>query len=69
MDFYCERAKLVIEVDGAIHRSPDQVEIDAYRREVFAARGLKEVRFTNERVKSDLCGIVEEIKLILAPDA
>ena len=66
-DFFCEKAKLVIEVDGEIHQTPEQTEIDSYRREVFEARGLKEILFSNGRVTSDLSGVIEEIRHLAIP--
>ena len=60
-DFFCEPAKLVVEVDGGIHTTIDQKAVDVHRKEVFEARGLKEIRFTNEQVK---LGIGQVIKII-----
>ena len=60
-DFFCETSKLVVEVDGEIHELPDQKKKDEHRRNVFAARGLKELRFSNERVLTDINGVLQEI--------
>jgi very-short-patch-repair endonuclease len=64
-DFFCEAAKLVIEIDGGVHDLPDQKKIDEHRRKVFEARGLKELRFSNERVMSDINGVLQEIGKVL----
>lgn len=53
-DFFCEHAKLVIEVDGGVHLTQDQKAVDAHRKEVFEARGLKELRFTNKQIENDI---------------
>lgn len=46
-DFYCHSAGLAIEVDGSTH---DNAEYDARRDEVFASKGIKVMRFTNEQM-------------------
>jgi very-short-patch-repair endonuclease len=52
VDFYCHKAKLVIEVDGGIHQQ--QVEYDTERDKVLAARGLQVLRIQNEEVRFNL---------------
>ncbi len=51
-DFYCYSAGLIIEVDGEIHNA--QVEEDRHRESAFALRGLRSLRFTNDRILNDL---------------
>ena len=51
VDFYCAKARLVIEVDGPIHL--DHVEEDAVRTAFLASMGLRVLRLTNEQVLSD----------------
>jgi very-short-patch-repair endonuclease len=60
-DFFCEDAKLVIEVDGGVHGEPEQQTVDAHRKNVFAGRGLFTLRLSNEAV---LQNITETIDLI-----
>jgi very-short-patch-repair endonuclease len=45
VDFYCRQAKLVIEVDGAIHQYTG--EEDAVRQEFIESLGFRVIRFTN----------------------
>jgi very-short-patch-repair endonuclease len=52
VDFYCHKARLVIEVDGGIHQQ--RVEYDTERDKVLAARGLRVLRIRNEEVRSNL---------------
>ncbi len=59
-DFYCHVANLIIEVDGEIHQT--QVAEDRYREQAFALRGLRVVRFTNERILHDLPACLLEIR-------
>jgi very-short-patch-repair endonuclease len=59
LDFFCPAAKLVIEVDGAIHeRQRDQ---DQARTEHLEGYGYCVLRFTNREVMTNLNGVVERI--------
>lgn len=59
VDFYIPYWKLIIEVDGEYHK--DQQEYDKKRDANLAKIGFKTLRFTNERVMTDLDGVVTEI--------
>ena len=60
VDFYCHRAGLIIEVDGPIHDS--QQDMDAEREAVFLNRGLKIIRFTNDQVMNEMPSVLEVIR-------
>lgn len=59
-DFYCHAAALIIEVDGEVHYT--QVEEDRHREHAFAFRGLRVLRFTNDRILNDLPTCFSEIR-------
>lgn len=59
-DFYCAEAKLVIELDGGIHR--DQWRDDAARTAQFEAHGNHVLRFTNEQVLVNADRVLATIK-------
>ena len=61
VDFYCPRAKLVVEVDGGQHFSDDGVEYDGVRDEYMKGVGLKVLRFSNSDVMKNINGVVESI--------
>ncbi len=61
LDFFCPAAKLVIEVDGAIHDS--QREQDAARTEHLEQYGYRALRFTNEHVLANLDTVLDAILL------
>jgi very-short-patch-repair endonuclease len=65
VDFYCPAAKLVIEIDGAIHMT--QLEYDQVRETDLRVMGYQILRFTNERVITDLDGVLGEILQALSP--
>lgn len=48
-DFYCAEKKLVIELDGEIHRQ--QKEYDNNRDEILNGMGIEVIRFKNEDVE------------------
>jgi very-short-patch-repair endonuclease len=50
LDFYCHRAKLVIELDGKYHEFYEQKKMDDIRTKEIESTGLMEIRFTNEEV-------------------
>jgi very-short-patch-repair endonuclease len=49
-DFYCARARLVVEVDGDSHFTDRGKRYDEGRTEAFALRGIRVIRFTNSEV-------------------
>jgi very-short-patch-repair endonuclease len=60
-DFYCPKAKLVIEVDGGQHFSDEGVEYDRARDEYISGLGLVVIRFTNNDVLGNIDGVIEKI--------
>ena len=46
-DFYCHKARLIIEIDGSQHFSDEGLQKDEFRTEVLEGYDLKVVRFTN----------------------
>lgn len=58
-DFYCHRAGLVIEVDGAVH--DEQADWDAQRDAVMEDRQLVVLRFRNEQVFTNMKTVLAEI--------
>jgi very-short-patch-repair endonuclease len=65
-DFYCHSLKLVIEIDGGIHKSLEQKEYDIGRTAELGHWGIKVIRFTNEEVENNITHIQNEIERICA---
>ncbi|WP_240925062.1 endonuclease domain-containing protein [Maribellus sediminis] len=61
-DFYCHPLKLVIEVDGGIHKSKEQNEYDIGRTAELNYWGIEVVRFTNEEIENDIKKVINSIK-------
>ncbi len=64
VDFVCLTKKLVVEVDGGIHLSQEEKDIE--RSRILNDLGFKVIRFTNEEVIGNLDSVLEEIKKELA---
>jgi very-short-patch-repair endonuclease len=62
-DFVCIEKKLVVEVDGEIHK--EQREYDAERTEYLNAHGFRVIRFWNNEVIRDADGVIKRIRQAL----
>ena len=65
-DFYCHKAKLVVELDGTQHYENKAIEYDAERTETFESLGIKVLRILNMNIDKDfenVCRIIDvEVK-------
>ncbi|MDY2796104.1 MAG: endonuclease domain-containing protein [[Pasteurella] aerogenes] len=61
VDFYCLKAKLVIELDGSQHYEPDYQEKDRLRDAELNSLGFTVIRFDNHSVMTNIDGVVEAI--------
>jgi cyclase len=61
-DFYCHKAKLVIEVDGSIHQLIDVKAKDAQKQTDLVRNGYTVLRFTNKEVMSNVSAVLEKVQ-------
>ena len=61
VDFYCSQAKLVIELDGSQHFTPDGKHHDSLRTDVIEKYKLKVIRFSNNDVDRKFNGVCSVI--------
>ena len=61
VDFYCPKARLVIELDGGQHYSNKGLEKDKIRDDSIKEQKLKVLRFSDRDVFDNLNGVVEKI--------
>ena len=61
VDFYCAKAKLVIEIDGGQHYTPEALEYDKFRTVVIEKYGLRVIRITNTDIDKNFEGVCEMI--------
>lgn len=62
-DFYCHKAKLIIEIDGEIHNDPAVQKIDVQREKDLKSLGYNIVRFSNEEIYKDPEKALKEIEI------
>jgi len=62
-DFVCIEKKLVVELDGEIHK--EQREYDAERTEYLNSHGFRVIRFWNDEVLKNSDGIIAKIRQTL----
>ena len=56
-DFYCHKARLVIELDGSQHFTPEGRSYDESRTDVLEKYGLSVIRFSNIDVDERFDGV------------
>lgn len=66
-DFACPAAKLIIEVDGATHSTPDELAYDAQRTKYLESEGWTVIRVTNTDIYENIDGVWRLIAAQLAP--
>ena len=60
-DFYCAKARLVIELDGGGHYTAEQEEKDKLRTRDLEAMDLTVLRICNLDIDRNFCGVCEYI--------
>ena len=60
-DFYCYKAKLIIEIDGSQHYTEEGRQKDEFRTEILEGYDLKVIRFTNRQINTNFRGVCEYI--------
>ena len=65
-DFYCSQQRLVVEIDGDSHFSPEAERYDEKRLEILQEFGLRVIRFSNLDVMKEFEGVCQRIKDALA---
>jgi len=61
-DFYCPSEKLIIELDGQHHFTPEGIEKDMERDNHLELMNIKVLRFENKEVFDDLTSVLKRIK-------
>ncbi|EDX74324.1 conserved hypothetical protein [Coleofasciculus chthonoplastes PCC 7420] len=65
VDFFCGTERLIVEVDGGIHKS--QQEADQQRQELLESLGLKVVRVSSELVETNLAEALAVVRQGFSP--
>ena len=61
VDFYCHKAKLIVEIDGSQHYTDEGIEYDRERTSILEEYNLKVIRFSNYDVDTAFEGVCMEI--------
>ena len=61
VDFYCPRARLVVEVDGGQHYGLEEIAKDRVRDGCLRAQGLDVLRFSDREVLVEKESVLEKI--------
>lgn len=62
-DFYCDKAKLVIEIDGSQHFETENISKDSKRTEYFKSLGISVLRFANNEINEnfyEVCSVIDK---------
>ena len=65
VDFYCARAKLVIELDGSQHYEKKELLRDIIRTDYIKAHGLTVIRIPNNEITRNFEGVCEYIDVLV----
>ena len=65
VDFYCAKARLVIELDGGGHYTAEQTEKDAFRTKELESMNLRVLRICNLDIDRNFSGVCEYIDMIV----
>lgn len=61
VDFYCAKARLVIELDGGGHYTEEQIQYDKNRTKVLESYGLRILRICNLEIDNNFDNICDYI--------
>ena len=61
VDFYCPKAKLIVELDGGQHYTEEGLEKDSTRNKYLISQGFKILRFSDREVFENLEGVLQKI--------
>ena len=64
-DFYCHKAKLVIELDGSQHLDAAALIYDEQRTAYFHSLGLQVIRYYNTDIANNFEGVCQHILMLL----
>ena len=63
VDFYCYKAKLILELDGSQHCEPAQIEYDRVRTSYLEQQGFSVLRLSNRDVVEHFRSVCDAIDI------
>lgn len=64
-DFYCHKAKLIVEIDGSQHSTKAGKQKDEFRTEILEGYQLKVIRFTNQQIDAEFDSVCDYIDAVV----
>ena len=64
-DFYCHKARLIIEIDGSQHYTEEGRKNDEFRTEILEEYGLTVIRFTNYQINTNFRSVCDYIDAVV----
>ena len=64
-DFYCNKLKLVIELDGLTHQWEDTFEKDKIKQQRLQELGFKVIHFNDDEVMNDIDNVLRVIRFYI----
>ena len=65
VDFYCHRAKLVVEIDGSQHVEPEEIAHDTQRTKDLEQLDLHVIRFNNRQINEEFDAVCTYIDVVV----
>jgi len=62
VDFYCDKLKLIIEVDGEIHSLSEIKDSDIKRDKILQINGYYIIRLTNFEIETEIDSTISKIR-------
>ena len=62
VDFLYKDIKLIIEIDGGQHNTPENILTDAQRTQFLQSKGYKVIRFWNNEIDNNIEGVYLELE-------
>ena len=63
VDFFCSELRLALEVEGDIHKDPQQLAVDRERAAILTGLGLRVVRIRNQDTTEEgLRHLIENVR-------
>jgi len=62
IDFYCQKIKLAIEIDGETHLTESEKNYGKRRTSDFSGYGIKVIRFWNNEIFNRIEAVIEKIE-------
>ncbi|MGC1392539.1 MAG: endonuclease domain-containing protein [Bacteroidales bacterium] len=66
VDFYCDKLKLIIEVDGEIHSFSERANYDLKRDNILKINGYNIIRLSNFEIETEINSAINKIFLYIS---